>query len=1131
MSLTEDAETAETTLRVCTLGRFRALDHTQELHLGGRQQRAVLAILVTHDGADVSLGRIAEGLWGEHVPRGYQQTLQTYISHLRAALNSARALLVTNANGYALRLQTSQVDATVFRRETEAGVELLDAGSYDDARARLSAALSLWDGEVLADLAEFPFVESYADPLDQLRLTALEALLHARLELGEHEGVAIDAESLIAEHPLRERAYLLRMLALYRAGRQADALATYHRLRTVLDEELGVEPGPDAQELQQAILRQDPQLRPPPRASARTTGGQDREQKHPPHRRRRVLLGAIAAVAVVAGSLAVYGTTHWHNDTLSAVPANAVALLASDGTLRDAVPIGAPPTALAYGAGSLWVASSTQDRVYRIDPKHRSVQPIAVGGSPVSIAVTDRDAWVVNSADGTVSRISTKTDTLVGAPISVGVLPRAIAVGPSGVWVANVSDATVQRINPTTDTVDLTVDVGGASSALAVTPHAVYVADEQQRTVTQLDPRTGERIGAAITTGSGPSALAVTPGSLWVVNAGDQTVERIGLTTGAVSATIPVGDGADGIAVHGGRIWVSTQYDGTVSEIDATTNTLVHRRSIGALPTALAAGSNGVWTAAGALDQSVHIGGTLRVLDSYLPGHISLDPSSMYEQSRTYWAFHLVYDGLVSFQYSQGANGLSVVPDLATSLPQPSDGGKTYAFTVRPGVLFSTGVELTASDIKRGVFRDLTIDPGWAGSSRILGASACVARPKRCNIDKGVVVDDTMRSIVFHLSEPDPEFLNKLTYFGMAVAPGAPATEAKSPLPGTGPYEIASYSKDGVLALTRNPHFRQWSFAAQPGAYADRIQFSTQSTTEQRLRAVEDGRGDVVTLIENDDAAPVAQFARNYPAQFVQFFAPGVQFWLFNTSQPPFNDVRVRQAVNYAIDRNRIVDILGGSAFASVTCQMLPPHFPAWRPYCPYSAGGTNATYSGPDPQKATRLIAQARVRGALVTLIGSSSGNADERVTAYLASVLKNLGLKVRFAKPYTDNTSIFNTIQNGEHWQFVYAPNWYADYPGASDFYFSLVSCHQFFGALTSNQLYCNKALDAAAHRALDAQSSDPAAARTQWQQIDHNVTDAAPAAFLYNPIRSVFVSARVRNLQTSPQWGPLLSQIWVK
>jgi ABC-type transport system substrate-binding protein/DNA-binding SARP family transcriptional activator len=1131
MSLTEDAETAESTLRVCTLGRFRALDHTQELHLGGRQQRAVLAILVTHDGSDVSLGRIAEGLWGERIPPGYQQTIQTYISHLRAALNSSRTLLVTNANGYALRLQSSHVDATVFRRETQTGIELLDAGSYEDARAHLSAALSLWDGEVLADLAEFPFVESFADPLDQLRLTALEALLQARLELGEHEGVAIDAESLIAEHPLRERAYSLRMLALYRAGRQADALATYQRLRTVLDEELGVEPGPDARELQQAILRQDPQLRPPSRASASTIGVRGRRQKHPPHRRPRLLLGAIAAVAVIAGSLAAYGTTHWHTATLSVVPADSVALLRSDGTVRAAVPIGEPPTALAYGAGSLWAVSSTQDRVYRIDPKHRFVEPIAVGGSPVSIAVTNQDAWVVNSADGTVSRISTKTDTLVGAPITVGVLPRAIAVGPSGVWVANVSDATVQRINPETDTVDLTVDVGGASSALAVTSHAVYVADEQQRTVTRLDPRTGEQIGAPIATGSGPSALAATPDALWVVDSGDQTVQRIGLTTGAVSATIPVGDGADGIAVNDGRIWVSTRYDGAVSEIDPTTNTLVHRRSIGASPTALAAGGNGVWAAAGALNQSAHDGGTLRVVDGALPGHISLDPSSMYIQSRTYWAFHLVYDGLVSFQYSDGANGLSLVPDLATSLPQPSDGGKTYAFTVRPDVLFSTGEELTASDIKRGVYRDLTIDPTWAGSSHILGAAACVAHPRICNIDKGVVVNDTMRSIVFHLSEPDPEFLNKLTYFGMAVAPGAPVAEAKSPLPGTGPYEIASYSKGGVLALTRNPYFRQWSFAAQPGAYADRIQFSTQSTTEQRLRAVADGRGDVVTLIESDDAAPVAQFERNYPAQFVPFYEPGVQFWLFNTTTPPFNDVRARQAVNYAIDRNRIVDILGGPAFASVTCQMLPPHFPAWRPYCPYSAGGSEAAYTGPDLQKARRLIAQAGARGTLLTLIGSSSRNADKRITAYLASTLTNIGLKVRFATPYTDNTSIFNTIQKGERWQFAYAGFWWDDYPGASDFYFSLVSCHQFVGALTSNQLYCNKALDAAAQRALDTQSTDPAAARTQWQQIDRAVTDAAPAAFLYNPIRSVFVSSRVRNLQTSPQWGPLLSQIWVK
>jgi YVTN family beta-propeller protein len=1117
---------------VRTLGRFRVLRDGQELSLGGRQQRAVLAVLAVHSGAAVSVGRIADGLWGEQVPAGHQQTIQTYVSHLRHALGPDRGLLSTTSNGYCLQVAAEDVDSERFTRLVHEGLDALRSDEYERACDVLGDALDLWDGDVLADLQDYPFVDVFAHHLNELHLTAREARTDALLHLGEHADVAAELEPLLAAHPLRERFHAQHMLALYRGGRQADALAAFQRLRRLLDDELGVEPGPEVCDLHQAILRHDPQLQLPTyavntaspngAAPALDGGRTQRRRKSRPY----LLVAAAAAVIVALGSVTAYKVTHTHS-TLSAIPSNSVAAVRSDGTLRDAISIGSNPSALAYGAGSLWAVSTTQGRVYRIDPKqHRIIQTIQVGHAPVAIAVTDRDAWVVNSMDGSVSRINTQTDT-VADTVFVGALPSAIAAGSAGVWVVNAGDGTIQHIDPANDSVGAPIDVGGAPTAVALAPDTLFVADDQQRTVTRLDPRTGQQLGAPLSTGSGPSALAVTPGALWVVDSGDQSLDRIDPSSGDTVKQFPVGDGADGIAVHDGMVWVSTRYDGTVTEIDAKTDAIVQRRSVGGAPTGVAAAAGSVWVAAGASDATAHAGGTLRVLNLVIPGHISLDPSSMYIQSSTLWTFHLVYDGLVSIQYAEGANGLSLVPDLATSLPQPTDGGKTYAFTVRPGIQFSTGVQLQASDIERGVFRDLTIDPGWAATSHILGADACVAHKAKCNIDKGVVVDDTARSIVFHLSEPDPDFLTKLAYFGMAVAPGAPATEAKVPLPGTGPYEISSYSKAGVFALTRNPRFKQWSAAAQPAGYPDRIEFAKYGSTEQRLQAVADGKADLVTLNEADDAAPMAQFAKNYPGRFEPTTQSAVEFWRFNTTEPPFNDVRVRQAVNYAIDRNRIVAILGGTEFATPTCQMLPPSFPGWRRYCPYSAGDSAAPYAGPDLDKARQLIAQAGAAGKVVTLTGMQGANKNEAITAYLASALRDIGLTVRISKPYGNFSQILSARP---HWQLLSAPGWIADYPAASDFYFSLVSCHQSYG-LVSNQLYCNRALDNEAQQALDLESTDPAGARTQWEKVDRAVTDAAPALFLYNPTRAVFVSARVGNLETSSQWGALLSQIWVK
>jgi YVTN family beta-propeller protein len=569
---------------------------------------------------------------------------------------------------------------------------------------------------VLADLAEFGFVAPLAARLEQLRLAALHSRIEADLALGRHAVLLGELDNLIAQHPLNEGLHAARILALYRAGRQSDALDSYRVLRTVLREELGLEPSPRLQQLHSDVLRQDPALDwqpPPPRDEPPDDAAA--VSAPPPHRRRVrrrwVLAAAAAAVLAAAGGITAVAVHNSPRPSLRSLPANSVGAIHIDGSLHDAVPVGPNPSAVAYGAGTLWVTSSTNGQVARIDTRtHRVVQTIPVGRAPNAIVLTSGDAWVANAGDGTVSRINASTNTVVDT-IPVGAIPVAIAAGPSGVWVANSGDNSIQRLNAVTGAADNALPVGGRPDGIAVSDQAVWVANAEDGSLTQVDPRTGVDVSGPVAVGSSPSAIAVADGALWVTNTDDQSVVRLDPQTRRVIARVPAGDGPSSVAITDGRVWVGNAYDGTVTEIDATTNTVRHRHAVGAAPRAMVGVGSSVWVASGAFANASHVGGTLTFAGTAVPGNaVGIDPASAYVQTMTVRALRLVYDGLVSYHVAGGSAGLTIVPDLATAVPRPSDGGRTYSFTLRRGVRFSDGTPVRASDVKRGVVRSLTVD-------------------------------------------------------------------------------------------------------------------------------------------------------------------------------------------------------------------------------------------------------------------------------------------------------------------------------------------------------------------------------------------------------------------------------------
>ena len=354
------------------------------LPLGGPRQRAVLALLLLEANRVVSMDRLAEDIWGGHPPEGWATTLQTYVFHLRRALEPGRArgvagdVLVTRDRGYLLRADRGHLDAALFQDRFTAGRAALDAGRYGEAAGTLRRVLDLWRSGVLADLADYAFTRPEAARLEELRLAALEARIDADLALGRHDTLTGELERLAAEHPLRERLHGQLMLALYRCGRQAEALAAYRRARGLLAGELGIDPGEPLQRLHASVLAHDPALDrndshgtqtqdqhastgiPAPSSSHGRPGPTSAPSSHVlgwVQRRARRLLVAGLVLAVAAAAVIVAVARPWAGGP-PGLPANSVGLIdPAGGRVGAAVSVGSP-AGLAYGDGSVWAVTA-----------------------------------------------------------------------------------------------------------------------------------------------------------------------------------------------------------------------------------------------------------------------------------------------------------------------------------------------------------------------------------------------------------------------------------------------------------------------------------------------------------------------------------------------------------------------------------------------------------------------------------------------------------------------------------------------------------------------------------------------------------------------------------------------------
>jgi DNA-binding SARP family transcriptional activator/ABC-type branched-subunit amino acid transport system substrate-binding protein len=591
------------------LGSLDVVEHDRPLVLGSPKQRALLAVLLLHRGEVVSTDRLIDQLWGERPPASATKSVQVYVSNLRRALGDG--LLVTHGRGYVLHPANGAVDLDRFEVLVAEGRDALDVGDAQRASDRLREALALWRGALLADFAYEPFVQGEAARLEEEHLAALEDRIEADLALGRHAALVGELDALVAEHPLRERLHGQLMLALYRSGRQADALERYRDARRALIDELGIEPGPALKELERAILAQDPALRPPRRG--------------PPVDRVRarragpvaIIVGA-AVLLVAAIAAVILASPGGGRVGLASLAPNSLGLIdPSTGQLRASIPVAGTPARLRVSGRKVWVSSDDARTVSLIDSGALSIaKDVQAGEFPSDFAVGKGAVWVIDRVRGRLVKISPDYASVVrsasiGSTETVSAIddrydldPWSIAAGTDGVWITDGSSL-LREADPSSGSIVHRYDLHVPLNDVTVGEGAVWVISGSTASVMRIDPHSGRvtaRIMIVASRGAQspyPIAIATGLGSVWVLNATAASVTRIDPVQAGVTATIPIGIERvpRRLAVGDGAAWVADG-DGTLARIDATTNMLTTTTVAPSLYD-VGVGASGVWVTSG----------------------------------------------------------------------------------------------------------------------------------------------------------------------------------------------------------------------------------------------------------------------------------------------------------------------------------------------------------------------------------------------------------------------------------------------------------------------------------------------------------------------------------------------------
>ncbi len=445
-----------------------------------------------------------------------------------------------------------------------------------------------------------------------------------------------------------------------------------------------------------------------------------------------------------------------------------------------------------------------------------------------------------------------------------------------------------------------------------------------------------------------------------------------------------------------------------------------------------------------------------------------------------------VYLPLLGYKHVNGPDGATIVPYLAKDLPKVSSDGKTYEFTLRSGLKYSDGTPVKASDFASTIERDFKVDsPGVGFFGNIVGADT-FGKTKTGHIS-GITTDDKTGAITIKLNSPQGDFENILaTEFAALVPANAPAKDqSTTPLPSTGPYMIKSYAPNKQAIVVRNPNFDASLFGGNvPAGNPDKMTVDIIGDDTVALQRVISGQDDYDFHQLPPDRLAATQ--QKYGNQIKVYTPANTYYFFMNTKVAPFDNLKVRQAVEYAINREALVRIYGG--LAQPTENVLPPTYPQYQKLnlYPYNLA------------KAKSLIAASGQKGASVTVWNHDRGT-DPKASAYLTDVLNSIGLN---AKEKIINSAVYwTTVGNQATKAQIGFADWFQDYPHPLDWFDVLLNGERI--TQTHNNNYANFN-DKAVNAKIDALKKEPSltnSVNTQWAAVDKMTMEQAPWAPFMN------------------------------
>lgn len=578
-------------LQVRVLGRLEVLLDGTPVPLGAGTERALVALLAVQAGRPVTTDAIVEALWGEQPRSSAREMVRTYVARVRKHLGGA---LRRVDGGYELAVSPDAIDAICFERLCAEGLEQASAGDAEGSAETLRRALALWRGPPLPELKALGAGGDEIARLEELQLVAVETRANSELALGNAAALVPELEGLVRSHPYRERLRRALMLALYRSGRQTEALERYMEGRAVLIDEVGIEPSRDLQALHQAILDQDPALdlsateppSPPPEETSRVAT---------PARRRRLRGRALAAVVVGVAAVAIVVTLEARSSPGLHVGRETLAQLdPSSGAVLQTKAVTGVPGPIAVGDRTVWIGDGENRSVLALDPGTLQTIGIArLGTFPYQIATNGSAAWAGDGFYGTVTGIGRHggaTSPFRPEPHATGHL--ALAFGNGALWVGS-QDGALTEVDPRTRKTTAVIQGVGDAAALAVGLGSVWVAEGNEDDLRQVDP-VAHSVSASIPIGGAAAAMTVADGAIWAVTPTESRVWRVDPRSHAVTAAIDVTAQTSFITAVGPKVWVGSPA-GILQQLDPGQNAVVKTLQLGAPIGGLAGGHGRLW--------------------------------------------------------------------------------------------------------------------------------------------------------------------------------------------------------------------------------------------------------------------------------------------------------------------------------------------------------------------------------------------------------------------------------------------------------------------------------------------------------------------------------------------------------